>query len=67
MNDVFHSFLRKFVLVFVDDILMYSIDKENNISHVVQVLELSQWNKLYVNHKKCEFGKPEVAYLGHVI
>lgn len=67
INDVFRPFLRKFVLVFFDDILICSKDEATYNSHVDQVLELLLHEKLYVNRKKCKFGKTEVAYLCHII
>lgn len=67
MNDVFRPFLRKFVLVFFDDILVYSADKEQHGHHMAQVLEILVAHKLYANMKKCEFGQSQVSYLGHVV
>ena len=67
MSEVFHPFLRKFVLVFFDDILIYSVSLEEHQYHVSQVLQLLRQHKLFVNHKKCEYGKREVAYLGYII
>lgn len=66
MNEVFKPFLRKFVLVFFDDILVYSQTKEQHLVHVQQVLEILKLHQLYANWKKCDFGKDEVAYLGHI-
>lgn len=67
MNEVFRPFLRKFVLVFFDDILVYSQTKEDHIKHVATVFETLKLHQLYANKRKCEFGKNEVAYLGHLI
>ena len=67
MNDVFRPYLRKFVLVFFDDILVYSPDMESHLDHLSTVLEVLHTQQLYANYKKCEFGRNEVAYLGHVI
>lgn len=66
MNKVFRPFLRKFVLVFFDYILVYST-REDHIEHVTTVLEILKLHHLYANRGKCEFGKSEVAYLGHLI
>ena len=67
MNEVFRPCLRKFVLVFFDDILIYSKSWDAHILHLQQVLELLSSHQLFANWKKCEIGKKEVAYLGHVI
>ncbi|XP_048496700.1 transposon Tf2-1 polyprotein [Beta vulgaris subsp. vulgaris] len=67
MNEVFKPFLRKFVLVFFDDILVYSRDEETHCEHVELVLKTLAAHELYANGGKCEFGKARVAYLGHVI
>lgn len=67
MNDVFRPYLRKFVLVFFDDILVYSRNREEHVTHVRLVLEKLQQHQLYANHKKCEFGCESIEYLGHVI
>lgn len=67
MNEVFRPYLRRFVLVFFDDILIYSRSKEEHVQHLGLVLRILEKNSLFVNKKKCEFGKGEVAYLGHVI
>ena len=66
MNEVFRPFLRRFVLVFFDDILVYSTTMQQHVGHMNEVLGLLAAHQLYAN-KKCEFGKSEVAYLGHVI
>ncbi|XP_063935341.1 transposon Tf2-1 polyprotein isoform X1 [Daucus carota subsp. sativus] len=67
MNDIFRPFLRKFVLVFFDDILVYSTGKEPHKEHLRLVLEKLAEHGLYANQKKCEFGKESIGYLGHVI
>ena len=67
MNEVFLPYLRKFVLVFFDDILVYSASLEDHELHLVRVLELLQKHQLYANYKICEFEKHQVAYLGHII
>lgn len=67
MNDVFRPFLRKFVLVFFDDILVYSKTAKEHKHHMELVFDKLSQNRLVVNRKKCEFGRAEVAYLGHVI
>ena len=67
MNEVFRPYLRKYVLVFFDDILIYSRTEEEHLQHVRTVLEVLTQHQLYVHKKKCEFGTKEVAYLGHII
>ncbi|KAL9298960.1 putative nucleotidyltransferase, Ribonuclease H [Arabidopsis thaliana] len=67
MNDLFRPHLRKFVLVFFDDILVYSPDMETHVKHLEIVLQLLRQHQFYANAKKCSFGRREVEYLGHII
>jgi hypothetical protein len=67
MNDIFGSLLRKFVLVFFDDILIYSRSWTEHLQHLSTVFELLRANHLYVRQDKCNFGQQRVNYLGHVI
>ena len=67
MNDIFRTFLRKFVLVFFDDILIYSPTPDAHQQHLDLVLSTLTANQLFLNKKKCEFGKTVIGYLGHVI
>lgn len=67
MNDVFRPYLRRFVLVFFDDVLVYSPDWETHLLHLAKVLELLALNSLVVNKKKCSLGKQSIEYLGHII
>ena len=67
MNEVLRPFLRRFVLVFFDDILVYSTSAEEHVHHLQLVLAKLEANQLYANLNKCEFGKEEVSYLGHIV
>jgi hypothetical protein len=67
MNELFHPYLRKFVLVFFDDILIYSKTWTKHLKHLEQVLSLLEENQFYAKRSKCTFGKDEVEYLGHII
>ncbi|GAU45188.1 hypothetical protein TSUD_178810 [Trifolium subterraneum] len=67
MNRIFHSFLDKFVVVFIDDILVYSKSVEEHKEHLRIVLQVLKEKKLYAKLSKCEFWLEEVSFLGHVI
>ena len=68
MNFVFKPFLRKFVLVFFDDILIYSRSwLKDHVQHVDMVLKLLEEKQLYEKSSKCFFGVQEVEYLGHIV
>lgn len=67
MNDIFCPYLRKFVLVFFDDILIYSKTKEQHREHLKTILRILAEQQFFANEKKCTFGKETVAYLGHEI
>ena len=67
MNDVLRPFLRRFVLVFVYDILIYSSSWAEHLQHVHLVLEALRAHRLHLMRSKCSFGTPSVAYLDHVI
>jgi hypothetical protein len=67
MNQVFHEFLDSFVVVFIDDILVYLANRVEHEEHLKIVLEKLRENKLFAKFKKCEFWLEEVAFLGHVV
>ncbi|XP_027088762.1 uncharacterized protein [Coffea arabica] len=67
MNQVFQPYLRKFVLVFFDDILVYSPTLEEHIQHLRVVMNILRDNQLYVKKSKCTFAQKRVDYLGHTI
>ncbi|XP_027081018.1 uncharacterized protein [Coffea arabica] len=67
MNQVFQPYLRKFVLVFFDDILIYSHTLEDHVQHLKTVLELLRDHQLYVKRSKYAFAQKQVDYLGHTI
>eukprot|EP00253_Pinus_taeda_P035039 PITA_35039 len=67
INSIFKPFLRKFVLVFFDDILMYNKSWKDHVEHVDRVLQLLEENQLYAKRSKCFFGVQEVEYLGHIV
>jgi hypothetical protein len=67
MNDVLRPFLRRFVLVFFDDILIYSRSWADHLRHIRAVLEELRRHQLFLKRTKCAFAATSVAYLGHVI
>ena len=67
MNRVFRSYVDQFVVVFIDDILVYSKDRESHETHLRVVLETLRKEQLYAKLSKCEFWKNEVSFLGHIV
>lgn len=67
MNDTFRPFLRKFILVFFDDILVYSKNMSDHENHLKQVLSVLLFNYFVANQSKCKFGCQQIDYLGHII
>jgi len=67
MNHILKPYLRKFVLVFFDDILIYSGTWAAHLQHVDLLLQLLRKHKLFVKMSKCSFGMEEVEYLGHIV
>src|SRR5438477_6242655 len=66
MQQLFRPYLDKSVVVFLDDILIYSKTKEEHLEHVKQVLRVLREQKLYAKASKCAFFKQEIDFLGHV-
>ncbi|GJX10533.1 putative reverse transcriptase domain-containing protein [Tanacetum coccineum] len=67
MNRVCKPYLDKFIIVFIDDILIYSKNKQEHKEHLKMILELLKKEELYAKFSKCEFWIPKVQFLGHVI
>ncbi|MFS8032032.1 putative nucleotidyltransferase, Ribonuclease H [Helianthus anomalus] len=67
MNDLFRPHLRRFILVFFYDILIYSHNMEQHIDHLEQALALLHNHQFFAKLSKCCFGQPQVVFLGHVI
>lgn len=67
MNEVLAPFLRKFVMVFLDDILIYSPTLSAHLEHLTQVLDKLREHQLYMKLSKCSFAQLQLDYLGHII
>jgi hypothetical protein len=67
MNDILKPFIRKSVLVFFDDILIFSSTWAQHLQHVKQDLQVLREHKLVLKRSKCSFSEESVSYLGHVI
>lgn len=67
MNEVLSPFLRKFVMVLLDDILIYSPSLPDHVDHLKQVLEQLRAHKLYMKLSKYSFAQLQLEYLGHII
>ena len=67
MNGIFKSYLELFVIIFIDDILVYSNSKKEHEEHLRIVLEMLREKKLYAKFSKCEFWLDSVSFLGHVV
>ncbi|GJY94982.1 putative reverse transcriptase domain-containing protein [Tanacetum coccineum] len=67
MNRLCKPYLDKFVIAFIDDILIYSRNKKEHEEHLMAILELLKKKEFYVKFSKCEFWIPKVQFLGHVI
>ena len=67
MNAIFHRYLDEFVIIYLDDILIYSKNQHDHLNHIKLVLQLLRDNQLYANKEKCEFGVDQIHFLGHVV
>ncbi|GMI70618.1 hypothetical protein HRI_000731100 [Hibiscus trionum] len=67
MNKVLQPFLDQFVVVYLDDIVIYSKSLVEHVEHLRQVFEVLRQNKLYVKEEKCSFAQKEVHFLGHIV
>src|SRR3954468_19781935 len=67
VQDVLRPLLDRCVIVYIDDILIYSQDEQEHAEHLRQVLRLLRQHQLYGKISKCEFFKKSVEYLGHII
>ena len=67
MNDVLKDVIGKFVLVYLDDIVIFSRSEEEHMLHLRIVLDVLRRNKLYAKLSKCKFVQSELKFLGHII
>ena len=67
MNQVFKQYLDRFIIVFIDDILIYSKSKADYFRHLTLVLKKLREHRLYAKFSKCQFWLNQVTFLGHVI
>ena len=65
MNQLFHDYLDKFVVVYLDDIVVYSRTLEEHVEHLRTILGILRENPLYVKKEKCYFAQEEILFLGH--
>ena len=67
MNSVLRPYLDKFVIIFIDDILIYSKNEKEHVKHLATLSRLLREHQLYAKLSKCSFFQTEVHYLGHVV
>ena len=67
MNDVLRRFLYDFVIVYLNDILIFNKSRDEHVMHVNKVLDVLRKEQLFLKMSKCEFGKTYLVYLGHIV
>ena len=67
MNSIFFEELNEFMIIFIDDIIVYSKTEEDHVKHLRVVLQKLREHKLYAKFSKCEFWLTEVSFLGHIL
>ncbi len=67
MNEIFRDMINRFVLIYIDDILIYSPTMEEHRRHVTQVLQRLRQHHLYLKTEKCEFHKSTIHFLGYIV
>ena len=67
MNKVLQPFLDRFVVVYLDDIVIYSQSLEEHVGHLREVFRVLRENQLYVKKEKCSFAQREIPFLGHIV
>ena len=67
MNEILHPYLDQYLVVYLDDIVVYSSTLQEHVEHLKKVFKVLRENQLYVKREKCEFAQPKIHFLGHVI
>ena len=67
INTIFHRYLNEFVIIYLDDILIYSKNQHDHLNHIKLVLQLLHDNQLYANKETCELGVDQIHFLSHVV
>jgi hypothetical protein len=67
MNDIFRDCIGKYMVLYLDDLCIFSKSEEEHIQHLATVLSILRKNKLFAKLKKCEFLKPSLKFLGHIV